>query len=79
MKPSGPSGPHYLQLRLQSSLSNVLIGISCDFYVAYLVVNVFQASYPHPKHPQHLIAVVIDHLHGDLAGGGPVEGAAFVR
>jgi len=31
----------------------------------------------HPKHPQHLIPVVVDHLDGDLAGVGPVKRAAL--
>jgi len=30
-----------------------------------------------PKHFQHLIPVVVDHLHGDLAGLRAVERAAF--
>ena len=27
---------------------------------------------PHPKHPQHFIAVVVDDFHSDLAGVGAV-------
>ena len=34
-------------------------------------------SSPNPKHLQHLIPVVVDYLHGDLAGVGPVKGAAL--
>ena len=33
--------------------------------------------FPHPKPLQHLIAVVIDHLHGDPSGIGSVKRAAF--
>lgn len=32
--------------------------------------NFLIESSPHPKHLQHLIPVVIDHLHGDLASVG---------